>query len=66
VLLEEIPTADRATIIAEYLRRGRERSGDMAQAKQAEFYFGLKAQPTLEDIAAIASYYPVFRIHYRQ
>jgi hypothetical protein len=64
VHLEEIPAADRATVIAEYLRRGRERSGDVAQAKQAEFYFGLKAEPTLQDIAAITIYYPVFRINY--
>jgi hypothetical protein len=66
VLLQEIPSADRAAVIAEYLRRGRQRSGDTAQAKQAQFYFGLKPDPTLEDIAAIASYYPVFHINYRQ
>jgi hypothetical protein len=64
VHLEEIPAADRAAVIAEYLRRGRERSGDLAQTKQAAFYFGLKAEPTLQDIAAITTYYPVFRIHY--
>lgn len=65
VSLEEIPVADRVVIIAEYLRRGRDRSGAAAAAKQARYYFGLPAEPTAEDIEAIASYYPVFRIHYR-
>jgi hypothetical protein len=66
VHLEEIPTVDRAVVIAEYLRQGRERSGHEAQAKQAAFYFGLAAEPTLQDIAAIAGYYPVFRIDYHR
>ena len=52
VNLEEIPVASRTAVIAEYLRRARERSGDTAAAKQAEFYFGLKGEPTLKDIAA--------------
>lgn len=65
VLLDELPTQERAPIIAEYLNRGRERGGDAAAAKQARFYFGLDdLTPTQDDIAAIAAHYPVFRITY--
>ena len=65
VHLEEIPIGDRVPIIAEYLRRCRERSGAAAGAKQARFSFGLEAEPTLDSIEAIASHYPVFRIGYQ-
>jgi hypothetical protein len=51
-------------VIAEYLRRGRQHGGDAAAAKQARYYFGLDANPSLSDIAAIAAHYPVFRITY--
>lgn len=66
VHLEEIPLGDRVAIIAEYLRQARERSGAEAGAKQARYCFGLQAEPTPEDIEAIASYYPVFRISYQR
>jgi deazaflavin-dependent oxidoreductase (nitroreductase family) len=65
VHLEEVPAERRAPVIAEYLRQGRERSGEAAAAKQARYYFGLAPNATLEDITAIAPYYPVFRIDYR-
>lgn len=65
VHLEEIPIGDRVLVIAEYLRRGRERSGAAVAAKQAHSYFGLQAEPTPENIEAIAPYYPVFRINYQ-
>jgi len=64
VRLEEVPAAGRATVIAEYLRLGRERSGEAAAAKQARCYFGLGPDATTGDIEAIASYYPVFRVEY--
>jgi len=64
VRLEEVQPADGTAVIAEYLRRGRERSGEAAAAKQARYYFGLESEPKLEDIEAIAAYYPVFRIRY--
>jgi hypothetical protein len=51
-------------VITEYLRRGRQRGGDAAAAKQARYYFGLDANPSPSDIAAIAAQYPVFRITY--
>ena len=39
-------------------------AGNAAAAKQARYYFGLDANPTPSDIAAIAEHYPVFRITY--
>ncbi|MGV1007291.1 MAG: nitroreductase/quinone reductase family protein [Dermatophilaceae bacterium] len=65
VHLQELAPPDRTAVIAEYLRRGRERSGHAAAAKQAQSYFGLKPEPTLQEIEAIAPYYPVFRIRYQ-
>ena len=65
VHLKEVPADHRAPVIAEYLRRGRERSGETAAAKQARYYFGLVPNATLKDINAIAPYYPVFQIEYR-
>jgi deazaflavin-dependent oxidoreductase (nitroreductase family) len=64
VHLDELPAAERAEIIAEYLRVGRVRSGPKAAAKQAKYYFGLGAGPGLADIRQIVDYYPVFRIDY--
>ncbi len=64
VHLEEVPAERRAPVIAAYLRRGRERSGEAAAAKQARYYFGLGPNATRTDINAIAPYYPVFQIEY--
>jgi deazaflavin-dependent oxidoreductase (nitroreductase family) len=64
VRLEEVAADDRAAIIAAYLDAGRERSGGKAHAGQARFYFGLEPDPSIDDIAAIAGYYPVFRVVY--
>jgi len=64
VHLVEVPPADAVPVIVEYLRRGRERSGETAAAKQARSYFGLGPDATVDDIRAIASYYPVFGIEY--
>jgi hypothetical protein len=66
VRLEEIAPVDRAGVIAEYLRRGEQRSGAQAAAKQARFYFGLDPDPSFDDIKAIVDYYPVFRIVYER
>jgi diacylglycerol O-acyltransferase / wax synthase len=65
VRLAELPAADRPEIIAAYLRAGLERSGAKANAKQARYFFGLDPDPSIDDIQAIADYYPVFRVVYR-
>ena len=62
VQLVEVPTDERPAIISEYLRRGAERGGATAAAQQAHYYFGVHANPSLEEIRAVAAYYPVFRI----
>jgi len=49
---------------AQYLRVGQQRSGARAGSKQARFYFGLKSDPTIDEIRPIARYYPLFRIIY--
>jgi hypothetical protein len=64
VRLEELASADRPDIIAEYLRAGRRRSGAAANANQARFYFGLDPDPSIDDIRAIVNHYPVFRVSY--
>ena len=64
VRLEELAPDDRGEIIAEYLRAGRGRSGAKANAQQFRYYFGLEPRASPAAIAAIADYYPVFRIHY--
>jgi hypothetical protein len=66
VHLEEIAPGDRSGVIAEYLRRGEQRGGAEAAAKQARFYFGLDPNPSLDQIKAIVDYYPVFRIIYER
>jgi deazaflavin-dependent oxidoreductase (nitroreductase family) len=62
VHLVEVPVADRAEVISEYLRRGAERSGPEAAAKQARYYFGMNPRPTLDEIRGAADHYPVFRV----
>jgi deazaflavin-dependent oxidoreductase (nitroreductase family) len=64
VLLHELPDEERAPVIAAYLASSRERSREQAAQKAARFYFGLDLDASLEEIAEIADYYPVFRIEY--
>ncbi|BCY09453.1 nitroreductase/quinone reductase family protein [Actinoplanes sp. L3-i22] len=65
VHLEELPAAERAEIILQYLWALRGRSSATSAADQARFYFGLGVEATLGDVATIAAFYPVFRITYR-
>lgn len=62
VLLEEVPEAGRAAVIAEYVRAGRDRMGAEAHEAQSRSYFGIEPDATLEEIGGIAPYYPVFRV----
>jgi deazaflavin-dependent oxidoreductase (nitroreductase family) len=64
VLLAEVPVEERPEVISEYLRRGVERSGPKAAAKQARYYFGLNPDPSLDESRAVADRYPVFRVTY--
>lgn len=62
VHLVEVPVEDRPEVISEYLRRGVERSGPKAAAKQARYYFGMNPDASLEEIREAAEHYPVFRV----
>ena len=38
--------------------------GGRAAAEQARYYFGLNADPSLEEIRTVAEYYPMYRVVY--
>lgn len=63
VVLEELPEEDRPPVLAAYLAQAAGRGGAGSSARQAESYFGLPPHPTADDLARIAGYYPVFRVH---
>lgn len=56
--LVEVPENERAPVIQAYLLR----AGSGAVTNEARYYFGLSAEPSLEEIGRIAKHYPVFRI----
>jgi len=60
VLLVEVPPGHRPAIIRAYLRDRDGRIG--SRAREARSYFGLGADPYLEEIRPIADHYPVFEI----
>jgi|GEM_PF-802990 len=62
VTLVEVPPEERAPVIRAYLLRWGRRAGSRAVAKEARSFFGVSADPSLEEIKGIAQYYPVFRI----
>jgi deazaflavin-dependent oxidoreductase (nitroreductase family) len=64
VHLQELPPEQRPEVISEYLHRGLQRSGAKAAAKQARYYFGLNPDASVEEVRAVADYYPVFRVIY--
>jgi len=60
VLLVELQPEQRPAIIRAYLRDRDGRIG--SRAEEARSYFGLSADPSLEEIRPIAGHYPVFEI----
>ena len=65
VRLVEVPVGERAPVLAAYLARARQRSGPDAAAAQARHYFGVEPGASVDDLAAIAGHYPVFRVEDR-
>ena len=61
-MLAEVPENERAPVIQAYLLRAGRRAGSRAVTNEARYYFGLSADPSLEEIGRITSHYPVFRI----
>jgi deazaflavin-dependent oxidoreductase (nitroreductase family) len=64
VHLIEVTPDERPAIVAAYIRHGVARSGAKSGEKQARSFFGLSADPSEEELAAAAEYYPCFRISY--
>ena len=60
--LVELPTQDRAPVIRAYLLRAGRRAGSKAVANEARSYFGVSADPSLDEIQPVVEHYPVFRI----
>jgi len=61
VRLVELPPEERPPVLAAYINR-EGKAGARAAARTAEYYFGLSPDPAPEQIAAIAGFYPVFRV----
>ena len=66
VRLDELAPTDRSEILAAYLQAALKRSSAAAYAKQARFHFRLDPEASLDEIAAVAGYYPVFRVASRR
>ena len=62
VTLVEVPLSERAPVIRAYLLRAGRHAGESAVTNEARYYFGVSADPSLEEIARVVTYYPVFRV----
>jgi len=60
--LVEVPPQQRAPVIRAYLQRSGRQPGSKAAASEARYYFGVTADPSLEELGQIAMHYPVFQI----
>ena len=61
VRLVELPPEEGPPVIDAYITREGEASA-RAAARTARYYFGLPPEPSLQQIAAAAGFYPVFRV----
>ena len=60
--LVEVPPQERAPVIRAYLLRAGRHAGSKAAANEARYYFGVSADPSLQEIQPVVEHYPVFRI----
>jgi glyoxylase-like metal-dependent hydrolase (beta-lactamase superfamily II) len=60
--LIEVPPADRPPILRAYLMRWGREPNSPAVRREARLFFGVSGDPSVEELAAIAEFYPVFRI----
>jgi hypothetical protein len=60
--LVEVPPTERPDIIRAYLGRARRVGRSWGAANEARYYFGVAADPSEQELAAVADRYPVFRI----
>lgn len=62
VHLVEIPVEERAPILRGYLLRAHRHVGAERVTREARHYFGVSADPSPEELAEVARYYPIFRV----
>lgn len=58
----EVPVAERAEVIHDYIHRPSPRGRPMVRTGEARHYFGIEPDATPAEIAAVAAHYPVFRV----
>jgi F420H(2)-dependent quinone reductase len=62
VRLVEMPPAERPPILRAYLLRWGRQPNSPAVQHEARLYFGVSGDPSVEELATVAEFYPVFRI----
>ncbi|WP_456889561.1 nitroreductase/quinone reductase family protein [Geodermatophilus sp. SYSU D00700] len=62
VTLAEVPVGDRAPVIRSYVLRAGRRPGTAAVAREARAFFGVGPDLAVDEIAAVADRFPVFRV----
>jgi len=62
VVLVEVSSAERPAIIRAYLGRARRVGQSWGAANEARYYFGVAADPSVQELVGVADRYPVFRI----
>ncbi|HJV12472.1 MAG TPA: hypothetical protein VJ625_01135 [Propionibacteriaceae bacterium] len=60
--LVEVPPRERPPIFRAYLLRWGRQPNSPAVQHEARLFFGVRGDPSVEELAAVADYYPVFRI----
>jgi glyoxylase-like metal-dependent hydrolase (beta-lactamase superfamily II) len=60
--LVELPPGERPPILRAYLLRWGRQPNSPAVQREAGLFFGVGGDPSVEELAAIAEFYPVFRI----
>ena len=62
VRLEEVRPTERPPILRAYLLRWDRQPNSPAVQREARLFFGVSGDPSTEELAAVAEFYPVFRI----
>jgi hypothetical protein len=60
--LVEVPPTERPPIIRAYLLRWGRQPKSPAVQQEARLFFGVSGDPSVEELAGIAEFYPAFRI----
>ncbi len=60
----EVPPEERPPILRAYLLRGGRQPNSPTVQREARLFFGVSGDPPVQELSAIAEFYPVFRIDY--